>query len=230
MKSKKPYTWEEIKDFLAIELEKSKHIMTFGTIGSCNVERDIDVIITKKSGSKTSDFYKEIHKTFNSLNKYLLKKYKAKAVCFVFSTEEFLIRNLSDTQDKDLIFHTMVYLSFPQIERDWSFALFENTNMKDILLENYSCILGNKEMLFKENFQNKSHYDPAYLFLSSFNRINSHYPEQLLVKEMNHNYDYIIRKILKLEPLITKNKEQVKEYFYKICDIIDELDKKKSAI
>ena len=64
----KPYNWQEIKNFLDKELRKTKHILTFGTIGSCNIEHDIDLIITKKSSSKTSDFYKEIHILFDSLD------------------------------------------------------------------------------------------------------------------------------------------------------------------
>jgi len=50
----KPYTWDEIKKLLSKELEKTKHMLTFGTIGSCDVENDVDIIITKKPKSKSS--------------------------------------------------------------------------------------------------------------------------------------------------------------------------------
>ena len=54
----KPYTWSEIKEFLEKDLKRTKHILTFGTIGSCNVEHDVDVIITKKPSSKTANLVK----------------------------------------------------------------------------------------------------------------------------------------------------------------------------
>ncbi len=52
----KPYTWKEIRRVLEKELKKTRHIMTYGTIGSCNIEKDIDTIVTKKPGSKSEDF------------------------------------------------------------------------------------------------------------------------------------------------------------------------------
>lgn len=59
MKKEIFYTWEEIESVLTKELKKTKHIMTFGTMGSCNIKHDIDTIITKKPRSKTSDFLKK---------------------------------------------------------------------------------------------------------------------------------------------------------------------------
>lgn len=55
----KSYTWEEIRAVLEKELNKTKHILTYGTIGSCNIEHDIDTIVTKKPDSKSSDFLKK---------------------------------------------------------------------------------------------------------------------------------------------------------------------------
>ncbi len=45
----KPYTWVEIEKVIREELRKTKHIMTVGTIGSCNINHDVDLIITKKT-------------------------------------------------------------------------------------------------------------------------------------------------------------------------------------
>ena len=66
-------TWEEVREFLVNELSKTKCIMTWGTIGSCNIEHDIDTIIAKKPSSPSADFYKEVHGIFDSLEVYLLK-------------------------------------------------------------------------------------------------------------------------------------------------------------
>ena len=76
----KPYDWEEIKHVLLKELKKTKHILTFGTIGSLNVEHDIDIITTKKPDSKSSSYFRELHKILDSVDGYLMKKYKSKLI------------------------------------------------------------------------------------------------------------------------------------------------------
>ena len=61
-------SWDLIEDFLSEELNKTKHIMTFGTIGSLNVKHDIDLIITKNPNSSLKMFFEEIHNIFNTLD------------------------------------------------------------------------------------------------------------------------------------------------------------------
>jgi len=91
----KKKSWKEIKEFLIGEMKKTKHIMTFGTIGSCDIERDIDLIITKKPGSGTADFYKEIHSFFDSMDNFVKKRYGSRAIRFSFFEPELL--SLSNT-------------------------------------------------------------------------------------------------------------------------------------
>ncbi len=220
----KPYTWEEIKELLIKELKKTKHILTFGTIGSCNVEHDVDLIITKKPKSKSSDFYKEIHNLFDLLNKYLNNKYGAKVIRFSQYEEEAKI--LSDYKEKDLAFHTMVYTSYPQIEKDWGWFLLENESIKEILLS-CNCLLGSTEDLFSKEFKKESYYDSIFIILYLYDRVNSNYPEKRLVEVMNACFDLIFRKKLGRKTPIAKNKKEVREIFYKLCDIIDKLNKKK---
>ena len=55
----KPYTWDEIEYFLRKELSKTKHVMTFGTIGSRNIDHDIDLIITKNHNLLFLNFIKK---------------------------------------------------------------------------------------------------------------------------------------------------------------------------
>src|SRR3989344_1061419 len=100
----KPYSWPEIKNFLAKELNSAKHIMTFGTIGSCNIEHDIDIIITKKPSSKSSAFYKEVHDLFNGVDTYLQKKHKAKMIRTSRFSDEEETKYIANFQDKELVF------------------------------------------------------------------------------------------------------------------------------
>ncbi len=187
----KPYNWEEIKSVIMKELNHIKHIMTFGTIGSCNVEHDIDLIVTKKPSSRTRLFFEELHNLFFNLDSYLMKKYNAHAVRFSTSEEEFLVEALLENPQKNVSFHTHVYLSLPSMERDWNWALGEGDTLKDIVLNGYSCLIGKPKDLFGKEFSRKSDYDHVYIFLYKYDKINSYYPDNLFVKAMSHYLDYL---------------------------------------
>jgi len=223
----KPYTWEEIKDFLIKELKKTKHIMTFGTIGSCNVEHDIDLIITKKPSSSSSGFYKEIHEVFDKINDYLKKKYNANLIRFSKMEEEIINEYIGNAKKDDLLVHTMIYTSYPQMQKDWDWALFKDENIEEILKKNYVYLIGSLNDLFSREFMKENYYDPIFIYLYLGDKINSNYPEDLLVRTMNHSLDYLYRKRLKLKSPIAKNKEDIKKYFYELCDKLDELEKLK---
>lgn len=227
---KKLYDWQEIKEFLTKELKKTKHIMTFGTIGSCNIEHDIDTIITKKPKSKTSAFFKEIHNLFDNVDNYLNRNYGAHAIRFSTSEEEFSILGLMKDNERNLAFHGMIYITYPEIERDWNWALFEDDNLERILRENYDCLIGSVEDLFSDEFQKKSYYDSIFIFLYKYDKINSHYPKEIFLRAMNSYFDYILRKRLGLKTLVAKDEKQVKDIFYELCDILDELDSKKKKV
>src|SRR3989344_5652577 len=212
----KPYTWKEVKTFLTKELQKTKHILTFGTFGSNNIEHDIDLLITKKPTSPTSDFYKEIHGIFDSLNAYLNNKYGAKAIRFSTSEEQYLILNLSESSEKDIAFHSHIYTSYPQIQKDWGWAIFEDVDLDKFFKEKYKCIIGSTEDLFSKQFMQKSYYDSIYNFLYRYDKINSHYPKDLFLKVMNHFFDYLYRKRLGLKSPVAKNEKEVREYFYQL--------------
>jgi hypothetical protein len=213
----KPYTWNEIKGFLEKELMKSKTIMTFGTIGSCNIEHDIDVIITKKPSSKISNFYKEVHNLFDKLNDYL-KRYNARAVCFTGYEPEFL--KLANYKDNDLAIQLMTYVSFSQIYNDWFWAIPSGENINSILKKNYNVLFGKKENVFGIKF-NSNCNNSILSYLKRYDRINSCYKEELLIEVMNHYFDFLYRKRLGLKTPIAKNKADVKKYFYHLCDLVD---------
>ena len=46
---------------------------------------------------------------------------------------------------------------------------------------------------------------------------------------MNHYYDYLYRKRLGLETTMVENDKEVKEAFYKLCDILDKLEAKQKS-
>lgn len=57
--------------------------------------------------------------------------------------------------------------------------------------------------------------------MSDGDSINSNLSEKILIKKMNHLYDYVLKKRLGLAPLKAKSKKQVQNFFYKCLDIID---------
>jgi hypothetical protein len=199
--------------------------MTFGTIGSCNVNNDIDLIITKKPKSKTSKFFKELHDLFDNIDEYLMKNYGANAIRFSTSEEEFTVLNLMKNSEKNLAFHGHIYVTYPEMQRDWNWALFNNDSLKNILMKYYDCLIGSTKDLFSKEFQKESYYDPVFILLYKYDKINSHYPDKLLIKAMNSYFDYLFRKMLGLKTPIAKNKKDVRKIFYKLCDKLDKLNK-----
>ena len=222
---KEVLTWFIIKDFLQKELDNSKHIMTWGTIGSLNIENDIDTIITKKPSSPSAEFFKEVHTIFENLDDYIHKNFKIRVVRFAQSTQEFLFRDC--VKGKKILFHTMIYISFPQIEKDWKWALFKEENMREILKDDYRCIYGNLESLFDKDFKKENYFENIFTYLYLYDALNSNIPEKILLDIMNGCFKYLYKKRLGLEPPIAKNREEVKKYFYKLCNILDKLEKRK---
>ena len=212
---------EEIKSIIYEELKKSKHILTFGTIGSCNIENDIDMIITKKANSSTSDFYREVHNLYDFVDDYLKNKY-SKKLC-VFSGGRILPEQLkiSNYQKGDLVFDVMTYISFKELENDWCPYMPSNTEIKPFLEREYNCILGKTNLLFTDKFTKKTKNDHLFLVLMKYDKLKTKYPESFLVECMNYHFDYILRKKLGLKTIKADSEKEVKEVFYHICDILD---------
>lgn len=216
---KEKLTWEEIEDFLKSELKKTKHIMTWGTIGSLNIEHDIDTIITKKPDSPSADFFREIHNLFENLDNYLNKNFKTRAIRFSQAPQEFLVGGY--TKGRKVLFHTMTYISFSEIEKDWGWALAKGDNMSDILRNHYNIFYGKIENIFKKEFQKEKNFENVFIYLYLYDFLNSNLPEKLLLEVMNGSFDYLYKKRLGLDAPIVKNKKEIKKYFYELCDILD---------
>lgn len=223
----KKYTWDEVRLFLKKELQSSKSILTFGTIGSCNIDHDIDIIVTKKPRARSSDFYAEIHTLFFNLNSYLTKKYNARLIRFSCFNHEKEVEIISKKKQNDLLFHVMTYLSLPQMDEDWTPNLICEENVSDLLKKHYDCILGKTKDLFLEQFNESLDYGSLFLYLNDLDRINAHFPEDVFLEIMNSLFDFVLRKKLKQETLIARTPKEAQTIFYKVCDILDDLEKKK---
>ena len=216
----KTYAWEEIKSKLKTELQKTKHILTYGTIGSCNMEHDIDTIITKKPQSSSSDFFREIHNLFDVIDDFLQKKYKARLIRTSRFSDEEETKYIAKFEENDLVFQVLTYTSFKQIKMHWYADLAPNKKVEDIIKSHYSCILGNVDDLFKSDFKiNKN--EELFIRLNDSDRINSHFPKEFLVSRMNVLFDFILRKRLHQNPISSKSEIEVRKVFYQICDALD---------
>ena len=220
-----PYTWEEIKEVLIKELKSTKSIMTFGTIGSCNPEHDIDVIITKKPSSKTSDFFREIHTLFDNVDSYMRTKYNKKVIRFSIFSHQEEIKKLGKWKKGDLLFHTMIYNSLYEIKIDWQKSLKMKESAINLLRSHYSLLKGKKSDLFSESFSKENIYGNVYITMFDHDRLNSNLPDKFLVEKMNELFHYVLEKRLKEKNLVAKNRKEVYEIFYKTLDILDKKEK-----
>jgi len=218
-------TWDIIKVFLQNELNNSKHIMTWGTIGSLNIEHDIDTIITKKPTSSSSEFFKEVHTIFEDLNHYLNKNFKTKAVRFAQSVQCPLISGY--IKGNKVFFHNMIYVSFPQMNKVWDLTLFDINELSKILRKDYLCIFGSVDDLFTNDFQKENYFENAFNYLYFYDVLNSNLPKNILLNMMNSCFKYIYKTLLKMNYPIAKNETEAKKYFYQLCDILDEKIKNK---
>jgi hypothetical protein len=226
---KEKLSWEKISKILKNELGKTKHILTFGTIGSCNIENDIDVIITKKPNSSSANFFKEVHSIFDKIDKYLKTKYQSKVIRLSGLSFQGELLNFINIEKNDIIFHSMVYVSLPQIIEEWKPWTEKNNNVSKILKENYKCMLGNPNDLFKENFNKENYYDFLFTFLAHYDRINFPYTKKTFIEMMNKFYYYLFKKRLNLNPPTIRSEKDARKYFYELCDILDNLNKEKEA-
>ena len=214
-------SWEKLKSIIVKGLEKSKHILTFGTIGSHNIEHDIDIIITKKSTSSSSEFYKEVHNLYDFIDNRLRKEYPKKLGVFSgggVSPEQLKI---STCKKGDIIFDVMTYVSLRELENDWYPYMQESSNIKSFLEKEYNCIIGKTNFLFTEKFTKKTKNDYLFLVLMKYDKIKTQYPRNFLIECMNYHFDYVLRKRLGLNSEMANSEEDVKEIFYRICDILD---------
>lgn len=222
----KPYDWKEIESILKKELSKTNAIMTFGTIGSTNIEHDIDLIITKKPSATSSKFYKEIHNIFDIVDNYLKEKYGARVMCFSLSTEEVLMASMSKTKKIDLPFHMMIYVTYSQMKKDWSWTMLKRESVEKLLLNNYNCLLGNTKDIFSKEFQKERYYESIFNYIYLYDKTHANLSKELTIEIANKCYDYLYRKRLGLESPKITNEKEIRKYLYKLCDIVDELDKK----
>lgn len=216
-------SWELIRSFLIEELKSKESIMTFGTIGSTNIEHDIDVIITKKPKSSSALFFKEVHIIYDNLDKYLQSNFGLVAKRFSRLSEEPLISALGQKK-KGIFFHTMVYVSYPQIEKDWAWGIFPGDDMKKILNENYSLLKGDINDLFSKEFGKPNFCDNVFTYLYLNDLIHSTYPDKAVIETMNHVLYYLFIKRLNSKFTPAKNLIELRERVYSLCELADKVN------
>lgn len=211
------YTYEEVRGFIVDELRKSKHIMNWITLGSRNIERDLDTVITKDPSSPTDKFYEEIHSIMDNLNRYLLKKYGARVIRFSSFEKEEL--KLADFKKNDLAIQTMVYCSHGQLKKDWGWALRKGDSIKGIVGTG-DFLKGKLSDLFSWKFRRLHYVDSLYIYLTHYDRINSGYPSKFLVEVMN-SYFYYFEKRIGVKIPRAKSEKEVRKIFYGLCRKLD---------
>lgn len=220
----KPYTWAEIKSQLHQGLRRSNCIQTYGTIGSCNIDHDVDTIITKKPGSPSSSFFREVHDLFDCLDSYLREKYDGRLIRTSRFSDEEETKYIAGCRPVDLVFQVMTYVSFKQLKMHWydSFCNLDvESKSEKLLRESYQCILGDTISIFAPGFARNRHED-LFIRMNDSDRINSHFPQDLLVRRMNVLYDFVLRKRLGKSTVTAQDVSDVRTCFYQTCDILDQ--------
>lgn len=221
MTNKNKLNWNEIEEAAKAELDRSRSIMTFATIGSRNIEHDIDLIITKNPNSSSRQFYQEIHSFFDSMNKFVHSRTGGKAIRFASFTEQFSAIALAGyNPETDLALHTMIYTSYPQIVSNWAGSFVNGTTIEDVL-KTQSFLKGSVADLENPYFQKPTKADPLFIMLYKYDKLNSLHPDNVLVPAMNHYLDYIQRKRMGLPFKEAGTIEEARNKFYELCDILD---------
>lgn len=198
--------------------------MTFGTIGSLDVNKDIDIIVTKKPNSKSSALFKELHQLFSALDRYLQNCFGSRLICVPRLDHEEDVKIIAKKTTKDIVFHLMVHLSYPSIEMDWVPALTTSRDVARLIDDKFVFIKGSKQDIFSKAFSRAKKYDGLFIYMHNMDRVNSNYGEKEMLRVMNHLFDYIMRKRLGLKTMKAQSRKEARDIFYRICDILDSAD------
>lgn len=220
----KPFTWDELRLQLTVELQHTSHILTYGTIGSCNIDHDIDTIVTKKPDSPSADFFEDLHKVFDNIDTYLQKHYQARLIRTSRFSDEEETKYIANCQENDVVFQVLSYVSMKQIKMHWFDSFIDldgDVKTEAFLRDNYKCIGGQISDIFRSDFACHKRED-IFIRLNDSDRINSHFPKDFLVRRMNVLYDFVLRKRLGIEMLPAADEDECRDLFYKVCMILDQ--------
>jgi len=219
------YDWNVIESYLKEQLKDTKTILTAGTIGSRNLNHDIDLVIIKRPEAKRSDHYKEIHKICDGLDAYLRDNFGKKLIKFtkLAQQEEYLY--LGKYAPGDLALHTLPYASLDHMVQIWAPDLKPDESVEDIVRKEYNPLFGSKEQIFSLEFKQRKPYDGIALKMDEQDRTNANFPEELVVNGSNHLFRFVAKHLGIENKYVAENKAQVREYFYQLLDKIDEKNK-----
>ncbi|MDD5331783.1 MAG: hypothetical protein PHE43_03100 [Candidatus Nanoarchaeia archaeon] len=217
--------WEDVEAFLKEDLKKCSYIQTYGTIGSVNIQHDIDLIITKKPEATIEDFFKEIHEHFDRLNDHLVSTFGKKVVKFSRLSHQEEVLHIGNYEEGDIALHVMNHISLPQLKDYWDSCLERTQRIEDILKKEYKLFLGKIDMIFSEQFSKPGRYDYLFTYMNELDRINSNYPSEIYLKSMNKLFEYAQKRIGDTSIRLAKNKEEVRDCFYDLARKLDNLIK-----
>ena len=211
--------WEDIRLILDPLLEQTSHIGTYIIIGSRDARHDIDTIITKKPISQSKDFFKEIHKLFDRVDEQLQKKHSGRLIRTARFSDEEEILYIAQKKPEDIVFQVLTYVSLRQIQMHWHADLAPEDDVMNTLKEGL-FLKGTYDDLCSQDF---AFWKNEHLFirLNDSDRINSHFPQELLLRRMNVLYDFIMRKQLGKKPSLAKTHEEIRSCFYEVTEQLD---------
>lgn len=215
------FTWEALKPFIFNELLKTNHIQTFGTIGSCNIEHDIDIMITKKPKSKPSDFLRETKKLISELNKYLNKKYNKKVVQFFEFNSQEEVLHIGKYKKGDLAIHLMEYFSLNHIFSHWFNIFKTRSELRNFIIKKYIPLFGDLKSILKKSFEKGIKNENLIWTLEKTTRFNSNYPKKLIINFIESSLYYVQKHSNNKMKFKINSIKDAENAFYKTIEILE---------
>lgn len=218
--NKYPFQWGDIEPLVINQLSYKNSISFFATIGSRNIERDIDIISIKNPNAKNSQYLRDIHSLLDILNEWIHYSYDRKIVKFsrFINQEESL--HLGDYKDGDLALHLMSYPCYEQFKNIWLADVPSTVDVYN-LLKNSKKMKGDIETIKYLMSQPKKEHDSLLYKLQECDKIHSNYDETLLLKCMNETYRYIQKHIKSDNYKYATNTQETREIMYEIADMLE---------
>lgn len=189
---------ETIKGFKEIN-----KIGFIGLIGSLNLEKDLDIIITPNKNIKKGEFLKTLCNFLESLKRNL-KKRNSNLIILTHSTLQEEVEYISKRKKQDIFLHIS---SFPDFTKDLPILLKPSNKIYH----------GKKENLDQISITNIDFY---YNHLLYINCLYSNYPKELETKKIHERISYIFKHNNSKINIKDKTNKQI---YFECCDFLDSI-------
>lgn len=216
------YTYDDLQHQLTDILQKTTTFSVFGTIGSRDVTRDVDIISIKTPEATGRNYLKEIHTVLDNLDEHLRTTYDKKLVRFNRFSQEDTVKHIGKYEQGDLALHMMNYRSLPELEQMWQSDMIQGEPPQEILTDpkyKFHTIHGDRKEALK-NTQKLSH-SGIYQYLERRDRTHSNFPDELLLKSHNELFYYLTKRLGLEEQPVAHTKEESREHMYRLADEIE---------